>query len=187
MRVYDLNKSRRTVRKFEQRAIDRALLMQLVDAARVSPSGANLQPLRYRIVTDEAERAALFPLLRWAGYLQDGAPKEGERPMAYIIVAHDEQLRPSDAPYDAGAAMMAMTLCAQEEGISSCWIGSINRKAVQELYGLEPHMRVVLVLALGYPAQESIDVPLDAQGIKYWIDDNHVLHVPKRSLEDILF
>ena len=188
MSVYEVNKTRRTVRKFAQTPIDEALLMKLVDAARVSPSGANLQPLRFRIVTDAAEREALFAHLRWGGYLSDGAPGEGERPMAYIIVAADESLKSGNVPYDTGAAMMAMTLCAQEEGIGSCWIGSVNRKAVQEMYGLPEYMHVTLVLALGYPAQESREVCMGEDGsVRYWLDDEPVLNVPKRTLEDILF
>ena len=188
MSVYELNKSRRTVRKFAQTPIEESLLRRLADAARVAPSGANVQPLRLHIVTQEAEREALFAHLLWGGYLYDGAPKEGERPMAYIIVAADESLKSNNVPFDTGAAMMAMTLCAQEEGIASCWIGSVNRKAVQELYALPDHMRVMLVLALGYPAQESREVPMGEDGsVRYWLDDEQVLNVPKRSLEDILF
>lgn len=188
MSIYELNKTRRTVRKFAQKPIDESLLRDMVDAARVCPSGANLQPLRYRIVTDDAARAELFPHLAWAGYLKDGAPKEGERPMAYIVVVQDESLRSSDAPYDAGAAMMTMTLMAHEAGISACWIGSVNRRGVQELYNLPEHMRVVLVLSLGYPAEESRDVSMPEDGsVRYWLDEENVLNVPKRTLEEILF
>ena len=187
MNVYDLNRSRRTVRKFTQSPVPRELLMRLVDAARVSPSGSNLQPLRYRIVDKKQECDTLFQYLKWAGYLPDGTPKEDERPTAYIIVAQDLTRRQTDAHYDAGAAMMAMTLCAQEEGVSSCWIGSVDRKAVGDMYGLDKNIQILLVLALGYPAQESVDEELTDESVRYWLDDAGVLHVPKRSMEDILF
>lgn len=187
MNVYDLNRSRRTVRKFAQKPVPHDLLIRLLDAARVSPSGSNLQPLRYRIIDQKQDCDVLFPHLKWAGYLPDGTPKEGERPTAYIIVVQDMTRRQTDAHYDAGAAMMAMTLCAQEAGVSSCWIASVDRKAVCDIYGLDENMQILLVLALGYPAQESMDEKLTDMSIRYWLDDAGVLHVPKRSMEDILF
>ena len=53
---------------------------------------------------------------------------------------------------------------AHEAGISACWIGSVNRRGVQELYNLPEHMRVVLVLSLGYPAEESREVSMPEDG-----------------------
>jgi nitroreductase len=51
-----LIKNRRTVRKFKAEAVDTAILEELVDIARVSPSAANLQSLKYAIITDEKTR-----------------------------------------------------------------------------------------------------------------------------------
>jgi nitroreductase len=50
--VYDKINSRRTVRKFLQKAVPEEVLLKCVDAARLSPSGENLQPVRYIIVNE---------------------------------------------------------------------------------------------------------------------------------------
>ena len=65
-----LLESNRSYRRFDaSRGIADATLRHLVDLTRYCASGRNLQPLRYRIVTSDDERDALFPALKWAGYL----------------------------------------------------------------------------------------------------------------------
>lgn len=186
MNVYDLIKQRRTVRKFTQEPLTMNFLRKLVDAARVCPSAANLQPLRYKIVADKAECDAVFKNLHWAGYLSNGTPTENERPTAYIIVAQDMSARQTESSYDVGAAMMAMTLCAQEAGVGHCWFGSVERAALREVFHFPEDLRIVLVLALGYPAQNSIEDIVNDGDLRYWLDEEQVLHVPKHTLEDVL-
>lgn len=186
MTIYEAVKQRRTVRKFSQQPLSYDFLKLLVDAARVCPSAANIQPLRYKIVNDPSTCDAVFPCLRWAGYLPDGTPAEDERPTAYIVVAQDMSVKPTESSYDAGAAMMAMTLCAQEVGIGHCWIGSIDRKQLVSVLDLPENLQIILVLALGYSAQKSIEDTVNDGNVRYWLDSDNILHVPKLSLEDIL-
>ena len=186
MNIYDAIKQRRTIRKFTQQPVDTQLLMKFVDAARVCPSAANIQPLRYKIVNDPITCDSIFPCLRWAGYLPNGTPEKNERPTAYIVVTQDMSVKPTESSYDAGAAMMAMTLCAQEEGIGHCWIGSIDRKQLASVLDLPENLQIILVLALGYGAQESVEDTVNNGNIRYRLDSDNILHVPKLSLEDIL-
>lgn len=186
MSVYNVNILRRTIRKFQQKPIQQNTLLKLVDSARIAPSAANMQPLKYKIVTDEDTCAAMFPHLHWAGYLPNGTPDASERPTAYILIFQDLNLRSADASIDVGAAAMTMTLCAQELGISSCWIGSVDRNAVCDLFHIDESLKLHLVIALGYPAQNSQIADITDKNIKYFMDSDNVLNVPKRALEDIL-
>lgn len=187
MSVYELNQNRRTVRKFQQKEISADILYRLIDAARVCPSAANLQPLRYKIVHSAEDRAKLFPLIRWAGYLQDGAPKAGEEPTAYIVIAQDLNCRKADASLDAGAAAMAINLCAEELGIGCCWIGSFHRESLINLYDFPESLAPVLVIALGYSGQPGQCVGVENGNIRYYLKDDGTLCVPKREISDILF
>jgi len=90
MNVLEAIMSRRTIRKFTQQEIPAETLRTLVDAARMAAYGGNIQPLRYSVITGKELREKVFETTKWAGYLTDGAPKEGERPTAYIIVYSDE-------------------------------------------------------------------------------------------------
>ncbi|UCC90096.1 MAG: nitroreductase family protein, partial [Anaerolineales bacterium] len=86
--IRDLILRNRTRRRFHPEvAIRVESLRELVDLARLSPSAANLQPLRYILSCDPQKNALIFPHLGWAGYLKDWpGPEEGERPSAYIII-----------------------------------------------------------------------------------------------------
>ncbi len=87
MSVYDVILKRRTIRRFQQREIPLTILKKLVNAARLAPSGANLQPLHYVIVNDKNLCDKVFEATKWAGYLTPPwRPSENERPVAYIII-----------------------------------------------------------------------------------------------------
>jgi len=50
MAIYDLILKRRTIRKFKPKKVPRVILKKLINAARISPSAANLQFLEYLVV-----------------------------------------------------------------------------------------------------------------------------------------
>jgi len=47
-------------------------------------------------------------------------------------------------------------------------------------------LAIALVVALGYPAENPVVETVKDGDIKYWLDENGVLHVPKRDLKDIV-
>lgn len=187
MTVYDAIMTRRTIRKFKQREIEREKLIKLVDCGRMAAFGANVQPLRFAVITDKELLGGIFPLTKWAGYLTGGEPSENERPAAYIAVLGDMSLRRNgEFETDAGAAVTNMMLAACEEGLASCWLGAIDRGGLKKLLALPDGLHVVFLLALGYPAQESRAVDMKDGDVKYYIDENGCMCVPKRALGDIL-
>lgn len=188
MKTYDLIVARRTIRKYrEDREIPQEIMDKLLNAARLAPSASNMQPLKYMVIQGKEEREKLFGCTKWAGYLppEVGTPKEGERPAAYILILADMEIRKTGYDIDIGAAAQNITLAALEEGIASCWIGALDRENIQKLFELSDTHYPSLVIALGYPAEESMEEP--ARGsIRYYKDEKGVLHVPKRTLEEVL-
>ena len=183
--TYEKIRSRRTIRKYLQKAVPEEVLLKCVDTARLSPSGANLQPLSYIIVNDQKLLRKVFSTLSWAGYLPDYQPREEEMPRAYIIILLDEEI--SRTPnHDAGIAAMGISMVAYDEGLGSCILGAVDREKLSEILEVPKCLAVVLVVALGYPAENPVVETVKAGDIKYWLDENGVLHVPKRDLEDIV-
>jgi len=184
--TYELILKRRTIRKFKQVKIEPSTLTKLINAARHAPSASNLQPIKYIIVDDQNEVKEMFKHVKWAGYIApEGNPKEGEEPVAYIIVLADTRIRKSGYELDIGAAIQNILLTAAEEGIGTCWIGSVDRDAVRKLFNIEDHLVINSVIALGYNGEEPVVEDME-DSIKYYKDENGVLHVPKRKLEDII-
>ena len=84
----------RSYRRFDGSvALDRQTLVDLIDLARCSPSGANIQPLKYHISVDADLNARIYPTLAWAGYLADwDGPEPAQRPAGYITILHDTRI-----------------------------------------------------------------------------------------------
>ena len=184
----DLIRKNRSTRRFDQsKAIGRDTLRELVELARLSASGGNLQPLRFALSCEAQGNAAIFPHLAWAGYLKDWpGPAEGERPTAYIIVLHDKEAAANPGCYH-GIAAQSILLGAVEKGLGGCMIGAIDRKHLREALRLPDRYDILLVIALGVPAETVvIDTATDATGIRYWRDEAGVHHVPKRPLDELI-
>jgi len=183
--IYEKIVERRTIRKYTKEPVPKDVLDKCVDAARLSPSGMNRQPLKYIIVNDEKLLAEVFSTASWAGYLPDYQPSKEEMPRAYIIVLLDKEIR-KNCGHDAGIAVMSISMVAYEEGLGSCILGAIERAKLRRVLNVPGNLEIVLAVALGYPAENPIVDKVKNGDIKYWLDNNNVLHVPKRELKAIV-
>lgn len=188
MKVKDLITANRSYRRYDASvAVEESTLRELIDLARLSASGANLQPLKYYLSNQTDKNAEIFSALSWAGYLKDWeGPSENERPTAYILILGDTQIKKSFG-VDHGIAAQSIILGATEKGLGGCIVGSIKRDALQKALQIPEHFEILLVIALGKPAETVVIEDVGADGdIKYWRDENGIHHVPKRSLDDLI-
>jgi len=183
--IYEKIVSRRTIRRYKQKDVPEEVLMRCVDAARLSPSAANLQPLKYVIVNDEKLLRDVSSTLRWASYLSEYQLGKKEMPRAYIIILLDKRIR-EEPGHDAGIAAMSISMVAYDEGLGSCILGAIDRERLREILKIPENLEILLVVSLGYPAERSVVDKMRADDVKYWLDDDRVLHVPKRDLKSIV-
>lgn len=180
----------RSYRRFDEGdPIPRTLLVELANLARLTASGANRMPLRFRLVSSANERDMVFSQLKWAGALKDwDGPEEGERPTGYIVICDAGHGATTSA--DEGIAAQTIMLAAVEAGFGGCMLHAFNKAGVSQALGLEGEgVEPLMVLALGRPAEKVVLEPLSASpdgSTNYWRDAESVHHVPKRSLEDVL-
>ena len=163
MSVMDTLVSRRTYRRFAQKAVPQDVVDDIVEAVRLSSCGANRQAVRLVVVNKPEAVAKVQPLVKWAAYLppEQGTPKADELPTLYVAVV-------------------------QDKGVGSCIMGAINKPALTELLGIEEPQKLAFMVAFGYPAHKAHIVPLTAEtGVKYYLDENRDYCVPKRSKEEI--
>lgn len=186
--ISELVKANRSCRRFyEDHQIELKTLEELVDLARLSASGANIQPLKYILACQPDVNAEIFSCLAWAGYLKDWpGPDPGERPSGYIVILGDTTIK-EEFGVDHGIAGQSMLLGAREKGLAGCMLGSINRKDLRPMLNIESHLKILLVLAIGKPKEEVVIEAVGPDGsILYWRDAEAVHHVPKRALTDLI-
>ena len=185
--LYDLINKTRSFRRFkENEPIGLETLHHLVELARLAGSARNVQPLKYILINGPAVNARVFPHLGWAGYLKDwSGPEKGERPAAYIVCLLDTRLS-REAECDLGIATQNILLGASEKGLGGCRIASIS-PGLKNVLDLDEHLQILLVIALGKPAETVLlDERVPGGDITYWRDAAGVHHVPKRPRQEII-
>ena len=169
------NRSRR--RFYQDYIIPENDLMTIADAARLSPSGRNIQALKFLISSNQHLNSRIFPTLAWAGYLTGWpGPEEGERPYAYIIQLLDKSITPNIMSEDCGMAL----------GYGGCIIAAVRRKELHAVLELDDRFSVMNVIALGKPKETVVLEDMRDGDYKYWRDADETHHVPKRSLQELV-
>jgi nitroreductase len=140
---------RYSCRSYEDRAVDAGLLAELVDTARSAPSASNRQEWRFVAVTDKAKITQLTERAGtqkwWAQVpVMIACCAEGD---AHVMACGQQCY-----PIDVAIIMDHLTLLATEAGLATCWVGAFDEDVVKEVCGVPPQVRVVELLALGYPA-----------------------------------
>lgn len=188
MNLRDLLTANRSYRRFRaNEPLNPRTLLELVELTRLCSSAANLQPLRYLLVSDPEECDRLFSRLAWARGLKNWkGPAAEERPTGYIVILGDTRLT-DQYTVDAGIAAQTILLGAVERGLGGCMLGSINRDGLRHDFRIPEHYGICLVLALGVPDEvvvlENAKSPDD---VAYWRDAQDVHHVPKRVMGELL-
>jgi len=180
-------RSRRSIRRFKNKPIGRHTVYELLEVGRYAPSAANRQPLEFVIVDDRDVAEKIFEQLAWGTYVRPNRnPAAGNRPVAYIVVLVNHSI--SEARFctaDAAAAIENMLLAAWSKGIGSCWLGSVQRENVKKILSIPEGLEIDSIIALGYPDETPVTEDAEGDSIKYYLDENDRLHVPKRKLADI--
>jgi len=152
----DLITKRRSIRRYAKRPVEPEKIERLVEAALRAPSGRDLKPWEFVVVTDTELIARLSKAKpHGASFLQNA-------PLA-IAVCVDPQK--SDVwVEDAAIATIFLHLAATDMGLGSCWIQMRLRKNedgrgagehVAGILGLRPGLDVLALVAVGYPDEQK--------------------------------
>ena len=143
MNVFEAIEKRRSIRSYESTPVPEEKLEKILEAARLAPSASNVQPRHFIVVTDKERRDALAAGM-FARFLKQ-AP-------VVIVACGDEKKSPKWYPIDVAIAVENMVLAATGEDLGTCWIGSFNENNVRDALRIPENLRVVVLLAVGYPS-----------------------------------
>lgn len=150
MSVLDIIKARRSVRRYKADPIPEDVFLRVMEAARLAPSGKNLQPWKFIIVKDQASKDKLAEASRGQFFI-------ARAPMVIVACGYPEQSYQHQGNYmtswtiDVACALDHLMLQAQEEGLGTCWIGAFEEKAVKPVLGIPVEVKVLALTPLGYP------------------------------------
>ena len=150
MDVMEAIKKRYSVRSYQDRAVETEKLDSILEAARLAPSASNKQEWRFIVVRDKNIRQRLMQAAKDQAFV-------GQAPVVVACCAktdsHVMTCGQQCYPIDVAIAIEHMALKATEEGLGTCWIGAFYEDKVKEVLGIPQDIRVVQLLALGYPVK----------------------------------
>lgn len=161
--------NRRAVRKYNSRPVEKSLIEQVIDAGRMAPSGMNLQPWKFYVVTernlikqmDEQIKvvvADIYKIPEMVEFLKKQNPIFHGAPVVIFITAPKVN---EWAALDIGMCAQNMMLAAKASGLDTCPVGLgkfIERTSLYSQLGVLATEHVLLSLAVGY-GDETPPVP----------------------------
>lgn len=178
MDARELLRTRRSIRKYDQKDIPRDVLNEVIDLARYAPSGGNAQEWEIIAVDDSKRIREVYDTLAWLP--ATGEPPEGQRPTAYLVIISNEEAGLADC----ASLATYLTLAAHAVGLGSCWFGSIRRTELADDLDVPDDYDIEFVISLGYPAEDAGTI--DASGETQVIADDDRIQVPKRTVESLV-
>jgi len=150
LEIFEAIKRRRSIRKYEQKAVEKEKLSKVLEAARLAPSAMNMQPYAF-VVTSDSETIEK---------ISSACNQEWDAPTIIVVCAFPEEawVRDDGEEYwkaDAAIAMNNMSLQACAEGLGTCWIVAFKEEKVKDILGIGAEARVVAMTPLGYPAEKK--------------------------------
>lgn len=144
--------TRVSIRKYQDRPVEKEKTMAILRAAMQAPSAANQQPWEFFVVTNRAKLAALSEVSPYAGMTKNA-------PIAIVAAYRKECKVPDYAQIDMSIAMENLWLETSMQGLGGVWLGIAPREermtAVEEIIGLPDTMRAFAIFPYGYPAEEK--------------------------------
>ena len=168
----ELVKSRRSVRRYLEKPVEREKIQACLEAARLAPSAENVQPWRFLVVDDPGVKER-FAAEAFSG-IYNFSRFAAKAPVLIVILGRldlianrlGKQIQ-GVAFYliDIGIAGEHLVLQAEELGLGTCWIGWFSQRKTREFFRIPRKYKIVCLLAMGYPAgrptREKKRRPLD--------------------------
>ncbi|MBN1473833.1 MAG: nitroreductase family protein [Syntrophaceae bacterium] len=174
--------TRRSIRKFKPEEISEDTVKELIEAARLAPSGSNLQPARFIVAKSPQAKESIGKFTPYKFIVKaavifvcladlttittretrvgelfkegafDGVEMDMSDPSAATPVMDDSMVK-AYLSMNTAIAIEHIVLKAVDLGLGSCWIGRFNREKLKDFLKLDGNIYPVMLLPVGLPDQ----------------------------------
>ena len=153
-------KTRRSIRAYEEKPVPKHILEDLIDCARLAPSGVNVQPCEFVVITDAETRRKIADITDYGKFIAQAG--------ACILVC----AKPTKYYLEDGsAATENILVAARAHGLGSCWVAGAKKtytRKILDLVGAPSDYLLVSIIAVGYPAEERTPHKRPLEEVIHW-------------------
>lgn len=154
-------RERRSIRKYNDRIVEREVINQIIEAGTWAPSACNVQGWRFILINDKTKFEEL---------ISNGAAAFLKNVSQAILIVYEnttDNIEYSDYIQSASACIENMQLKAFELNVGSCWVNFLpSKKQVKKIFNIPWNYSPVALMTIGY-----YDQKLNERVRKYVIDD----------------
>ena len=153
MTFLELAARRSSIRAYKPEPVEEEKVLAVLEAGRLAPSACNNQPWAFVVVQEAAQRARLKDVYNKSWFY-----------LAPVVIAvccktREAWVRRQDGKVhgdiDCAIAVDHMTLCAEDLGLSTCWVCAFDPVAAREVLALPADVEPVAFFPMGYPAEKG--------------------------------
>ena len=157
--IFDCIRTRRSVRKYEDKAVPWDHIVEIMQSAKYAPFAGNIFNMKLIVVKNENKRKSIAEASAQQHWMQHA-------PVHIVVVAEPEK---AERFYGTrgirlytiqaiGAAIENMLLTAHSLGLGTCWVGAFDEEEIRRLCNMPEHVHVHAIITIGYPAEHP-DLP----------------------------
>ena len=141
--------NRRSIRKFEDRPVEKDKIDKLLRAGMQAPSAANQQPWEFIVVENKENLKTLSLTTPYSKPVADSA-------VTFVLLGNSDNFKvPTGWQQDMGAATQNILLEATHLELGAVWLGVATADSavdyIKDLYDLPENIKPFAMIAIGYP------------------------------------
>ncbi|MDO8928753.1 MAG: nitroreductase family protein [Bacteroidota bacterium] len=167
MKFNDLITSRFSVRSYTSQKVDKSIILEILEAARMAPSAVNYQPWQFIVITETEDLNSIHEVYHRSWFK--------EAPACIVVCADHSQSwkRKSDgkdfADVDAAIAIDHLVLKATELGLGTCWICNFDVEMARKKLDTPDHIEPIAIIPIGYSTSKApVKTRKDLSELLHW-------------------
>lgn len=161
--MIDSVEMRRSIRKYKDKAVPDESIIQIMENARLAPSGSNTQPWHFIVVKEEVTKQKIAEVSHKQKWMLS-APVfivciadirsriKGEVELRLDENSPEEEVK--QIIRDTSIATEHILLTATSLGLGSCWVAWFNQSEIRPILHIPSDKYVVGVITLGYADEQ---------------------------------
>lgn len=160
MQAIEAMKTRRSIRTYTAQPVERKIIEEIIDCARLAPTAMNDQPWEFVVITEKSALAGIPPMLGHAEYVANAA-------FAVLVLSRETQY----AVEDCCAATENLLIAAAAHGLGSCWVAGTQQAyapVVAKAFGAPEDRKLIAIVSFGYPAESPVIEKRSLAEVLHW-------------------